>query len=86
MKEEYRVYWSLEKGEVRITVMKRRPTTHLPFLQYSMRGDADIIERNFHELKAVLDLVGEKNRLGSAFADLDRESILAVVPQWGKVI
>lgn len=85
MKEEYRVYWSLEKGEVRITVMKRRPTTHLPFLQYSMRGDADVIERDFHELKAVLDLVGEKKLFG-AFADLDRESILAVVPQWEKVI
>lgn len=85
MKEEYRVYWSLEKGEVRITVMKRRPTTHLPYLQYSMRGDADVIERDFHELKVVLDLVGEKKLFG-AFADLDRESILAVVPQWEKVI
>lgn len=85
MKEEYRVYWSLEKGEVRITVMKRRPTTQLPFLQYSMRGDAGVIERNFHELKAVLDLVGESKRLG-CFADLDRESILAVVPQWEKIL
>ncbi|MNK93200.1 hypothetical protein D3C87_1133500 [compost metagenome] len=85
MKEEYRVYWSLEKGEVRITVMKRSTTTHLPYLQYLMRGDADVIERNLHELKAVLDLVGEKRELCS-FADLDRESILAVVPQWEKIL
>lgn len=91
MKEEYRVYWTNNRDEIYITVMQRRPLTNLPYLKYQVKGDKDAMGRSFHELKAVLDLVGERRLTTNGvdfgvFADLDKESILAVVPQWDKVI
>lgn len=53
---------------------------------YRVKGEEAAVRRNYHELIAVMQLVGVTHKNGDVRAVLDRESILAVVPQWKGVI
>lgn len=53
---------------------------------YRIRGEDDVLRRTYHELLAVMQLAGETLKNGDVRCVLDRESILAVVPQWRRVI
>lgn len=80
------VEWGINRGQMNLTVEKRRGTWWDAI--YSVKGDPDKIQKDFHALFAVMELVGVEDIKGTGYRRcyLDRESILAVVPGWEKVI
>lgn len=69
-----------------ITIYRKGASTLHESCVYRVRAEEDALRRNFRELIAVLQLAGDTNKVGDVHATLDRESILAVVPQWSKVL
>ena len=49
---------------------------------YRVKGEIDVIRRTYHELICVMQLVGATHKSGDIRAELDRDSLLAVVPKW----
>lgn len=85
--EEYLVLYEVIRGQGRIVVGKKGTDTRLYYSVYSVKGEPDTIKKNYFQLIAVMQLVGETKLEGNYVkAGMDRESILAVVPEWEKVI
>lgn len=53
---------------------------------YRIKGEGGVLKKSYTELLAVMQLAGETMKSGDIRCELDRESILAVVPSWRNVI
>lgn len=82
---EYLVsYVNGRSGMPTLGVYIKKPQQHIRAI-YQVRAEKEVLDRSYETLFAIMKLAGEVGT-GGFSAVLDRESILAVVPEWEKII